>query len=111
MGTAAEAKPVKFSEAEVKNRFRMTTTVIEVYMGQFEVSDAAVNLAMMSLRDQSDEGTRYAWELYTYRGSSYERRNSFARLRKRAWVRDLRRRVVAWADCSPHECRHSATIC
>ena len=27
-------------------------------MGQFEVSDAAVNLAMMSLRDQTDEGAK-----------------------------------------------------
>ena len=55
-----EAKPhnVALSEAEVTKRFRATTIVQEIYMGQFEVSDAAVNLAMMSLRDQGDEGTK-----------------------------------------------------
>ena len=49
---------VPLSEGEVSKRFRATTVVQEIYMGQFEVSDAAVNLAMMSLRDQSDEGSK-----------------------------------------------------
>merc|ERR1712159_719314 len=46
------------TDEEIKKRFRQTTMVLEIYMGQFEVSDAAVNLAMMSLRDQSDEGSK-----------------------------------------------------
>ena len=49
---------VKMSDSEVGQRFRQTTIVQEIYMGQFEVSDAAVNLAMMSLREQSDEGSK-----------------------------------------------------
>ena len=49
---------VEASDAEVKKRARQTTVVQEIYMGQFEVSDAAVNLAMMSLRDQSDDGAK-----------------------------------------------------
>jgi len=49
---------VKNTAAEDKKRTRATTVVVEVYMGQFEVSDAAVNLAMMSLRDQSDSGSK-----------------------------------------------------
>jgi hypothetical protein len=54
----AKGQTVALSEAEVSKRFRATTVVQEIYMGQFEVSDAAVNLAMMSLRDQSDEGSK-----------------------------------------------------
>ena len=49
---------VKMSDSEVGQRFRQTRIVQEIYMGQFEVSDAAVNLAMMSLREQSDEGSK-----------------------------------------------------
>jgi len=41
--------------ADAKKRLRATTAVQELYMGQFEVSDAAVNLAMMSLRNQGDD--------------------------------------------------------
>jgi len=41
--------------ADAKKRLRATTVVQELYMGQFEVSDAAVNLAMMSLRNQGDD--------------------------------------------------------
>jgi len=52
------AATIAMSESEIKNRFRNTTVVQEIYMGQFEVSDAAVNLAMMSLRDQSDDGSK-----------------------------------------------------
>ena len=54
-----EAKPqtVPLSEAEVSKRFRSTTIVRDLH-GSVRVSDAAVNLAMMSLRDQSDEGSK-----------------------------------------------------
>jgi len=53
-----EEAMVAMTEPEIKSRFRNSTVVQEIYMGQFEVSDAAVNLAMMSLRDQSDEGSK-----------------------------------------------------
>jgi len=55
---AGESLMLEMKETEVKTRFRHSTVVQEIYMGQFEVSDAAVNLAMMSLRDQSDEGSK-----------------------------------------------------
>lgn len=58
VGAKGKAPTSQLSDGEVKKRFRATTVVQEIYMGQFEVSDAAVNLAMMSLRDQSDEGTK-----------------------------------------------------
>jgi len=58
VGDAKTAACVALTEDEVKTRFRHTTLVQEIYMGQFEVSDAAVNAAMMSLRDQSSEGSK-----------------------------------------------------
>jgi len=57
IASPGEAAAVEMTDAEVKRRFRLTSVVQEIYMGQFEVSDAAVNLAMASLRDQSDEGS------------------------------------------------------
>jgi hypothetical protein len=42
-----------YSEKEKAARDRATSVLQEVYMGQFEVSDAAVNLAMMNLREES----------------------------------------------------------
>lgn len=45
----------------------------------------------------------FAWELY--RGSGPEDRNVFPRLHRKPWVRDLQRRIVAWQDCGPQECR------
>jgi hypothetical protein len=50
------AKVAPVSEAETNKRQRVTTSCQEIYMGQFEVSDAAVNLAMMNLRDDNDGG-------------------------------------------------------
>ncbi len=55
--------------------------------------------------DQSWRGTRYAWELYDYRRLSWERRNVYATHRDDPWVRDLRRRLLAWVDCAPSTCR------
>jgi len=52
------APVVDITDSDKKKRARATTVIQEIYMGQFEVSDAAVNLAMMSLRDQSDEGAQ-----------------------------------------------------
>ena len=47
---------------------------------------------------------QWAWELYPA-GRPYEVRNEFARLHDRPWVRDLRRRAVAWTQCRPAQCR------
>ena len=53
-------------------------------------------------RDWLEE--QWAWELYPA-GTRYERTNTYARMHDLPWVRDLRRRALAWADCSPQECR------
>jgi len=53
-----EGKSAKYSDKERTTRDRATTVTCEVYMGQFEVSDAAVNLAMMNLRDESQGDTK-----------------------------------------------------
>ncbi len=46
----------------------------------------------------------YAWELY--RGSTeVEGRNVFAQAHDEPWAQDLRRRLLAWHDCQPRECR------
>jgi len=47
-----------YSEKEKAARDRATSVLQEVYMGQFEVSDAAVNLAMMNLREESGGDTK-----------------------------------------------------
>lgn len=47
---------------------------------------------------------RWAWELYPA-GTRYERTNTYARMHDRPWVRDLRRRALAWEDCTPAQCR------
>ena len=47
-----------YSEKEKAVRDRATSVLQEVYMGQFEVSDAAVNLAMMNLREESGGDTK-----------------------------------------------------
>jgi len=50
------ASTAKFADKEAATRQRATAVVQEVYMGQFEVSDAAVNMAMMNLRDDASAG-------------------------------------------------------
>jgi len=47
----------KFTDKEKAARDRATSVIQEVYMGQFEVSDAAVNMAMMNLREESPVDT------------------------------------------------------
>jgi len=44
--------------AEQQKRFKRTAEMQEVYMGQWEVSNEAVNMAMAELREQSDEGSQ-----------------------------------------------------
>jgi len=44
--------------AEQQKRFKRTAEMQEVYMGQWEVSNEAVNMAMAELREQSDEGAQ-----------------------------------------------------
>ena len=49
---------VAVADAEQQKRFKRTAEMQEVYMGQWEVSNEAVNLAMTELREQSDEGSQ-----------------------------------------------------
>ncbi len=54
--------------------------------------------------DQAWTTQDYAWELYRARGE-VEGRNVFARAHDEPWARDLERRLLAWHDCQPRECR------
>lgn len=42
--------------AEQQKRFKRTAALQEIYMGQWEVSNEAVNIAMTELRNQDDAG-------------------------------------------------------
>ena len=52
---AADAAYAARSDAELKKRLRLTITKEEVYLGDFEVTDNAVNQAMMQLRESTME--------------------------------------------------------
>ncbi len=54
--------------------------------------------------DDSPESTDYAWELYRY-DVPWEDRNVFATDHDQPWARELMRRLAAWEDCAPAECR------
>ncbi len=54
--------------------------------------------------DRAWETTDFAWELYRSDRTS-EDRNVYARAHDRAWVEDLRSRLLAWQDCQPDQCR------
>jgi len=48
--------------------------------------------------------TDHAWELYDYQ-AGWEDRNVFATDHDKPWARELMRRLRAWEDCTPAECR------
>eukprot|EP00327_Prymnesium_parvum_P006600 CAMPEP_0182806980 /NCGR_PEP_ID=MMETSP0006_2-20121128/5888_1 /TAXON_ID=97485 /ORGANISM="Prymnesium parvum, Strain Texoma1" /LENGTH=1608 /DNA_ID=CAMNT_0024932631 /DNA_START=18 /DNA_END=4844 /DNA_ORIENTATION=- len=50
------AKLVDVNTAEQQKRFKRTAKLQEIYMGQWEVSNEAVNIAMTELRNQDDAG-------------------------------------------------------
>lgn len=45
------------NSAEQQKRFKRTAVLQEIYMGQWEVSNEAVNIAMTELRNQDDAGS------------------------------------------------------
>jgi len=58
-----ECSSAPTSDAELKKRLRLTTSKQEVYLGSFEVTDNAVNQAMMQLREtassaESEKGAK-----------------------------------------------------
>ncbi|MET0997853.1 MAG: sulfatase-like hydrolase/transferase [Marmoricola sp.] len=57
--------------------------------------------------DNSWRGTDHAWELYRY-DVPWEDRNVFAEDHDKPWARELMRRLRAWEDCAPAECRTAA---
>lgn len=48
---------------ETKKRYLLTASVMEIYMGSFEVSDAAVNAAMTQMRDADVGGGKSSKEI------------------------------------------------
>jgi arylsulfatase A-like enzyme len=54
--------------------------------------------------DDSPRGTNYAWELYRY-GAGFEKTNVFATEHDRPYARQLMRRLLAWENCAPAQCR------
>jgi len=57
--------------------------------------------------DYSWSRHRYAWELYRY-DRPWEDVNVFAQDHAKPYARELRRRLLAFAGCTPDECREAA---
>jgi arylsulfatase A-like enzyme len=55
--------------------------------------------------DKTWAGKDYAYELYDYTTSPYERTNVYARNRNQPWVQDMRTKLEQYADCTPAQCR------
>jgi arylsulfatase A-like enzyme len=54
--------------------------------------------------DKAPGRTDHAWELYRYQ-RPWEDTNVFKRQHDKRYVRQLKRRLLAWVDCGPKQCR------
>ena len=54
--------------------------------------------------DRTFYGDDFAWELYRYQ-RPWEDTNVFKRQHDKRYVRQLKRRLLAWVDCGPKQCR------
>ena len=93
--------PIRAGEPDTDSRTGARLDRIPSYVA---VRSARGLLVRVQL-SRSWRGVSRAWELYDYRSRSWEQRNVYATHRNDPWVRDLARRLRAWADCRPEKCR------